>query len=216
MSAEITRDEINSLPHFGKIAFAARCARLVWDRPAPTQWQNPPAEFEKALQAAERWGGNREEWSFAVECVKKELHLLNKEELTIWTMVNFVRRNPGPSDQVGFGRALAAAITAAVNAAISEYEDKDDATTRYALGAYEKADQAAERGRCGSFASTIRDDFDYLAEHIKTEEDRFRKSCPPAHVESVVNLRLFDPAIGPEFFTDPRPPKLADGSRDGT
>jgi hypothetical protein len=46
---EVTQDEISSLPHRAKAAFAITCARIAWDGLTRRQWHRAPAYLEGAL-----------------------------------------------------------------------------------------------------------------------------------------------------------------------
>jgi hypothetical protein len=123
---EITRDEIAKLEHQTKIAYAARCARIIWDELKPS-WPDAPKEVEEALCAVEQLGAKE----YITEPEKKNLQQ---------TLEGLPRFAAGPSSKAE--RAAAAlAIRAAIAAAMSKH-DKAAGDQKAAEDAYEAYCQA--------------------------------------------------------------------------
>jgi hypothetical protein len=53
---EVTRDDVQRLPHQKSVQFASQCARIIWETLWPSLWPSRPQQVEDALLEVERLG----------------------------------------------------------------------------------------------------------------------------------------------------------------
>jgi hypothetical protein len=122
---EVTRDEISKLEHPTKIAYAAHCARIIWDELRPL-WPDAPKGVEEALCAVEQLGAK----DFVTEDEKKHMRQ------AVETLPRFTAAPSSKAERA----AVVLAIRAAIGAAISEKEK----AAEHAYTAYYEALYAAK------------------------------------------------------------------------
>jgi hypothetical protein len=169
---EIKAGDIAQLPPLAKIAFIARCPRIVWNL-APQHFKSSLAPIlEEALRIVERWGSDAEEWALAAMGCRFEPHVRTQEMQRAASKVDEFRvyAEAGGS---GFEGALSQAILSAVNAALAIADRKSNADD-LAYDAYRQTQAAAkEASRClpslsaasESFMERANRDFERLHEH---------------------------------------------------
>jgi hypothetical protein len=160
----VTRQEIERRlwPHQAKIAFAARCPRIVWEVLAPRLWRGAPPDVEQALRDAERCGA--QDWVSGPE--KEDLHKRSA----------LVRAHQAAGSGGPFGAAVARAIVAALEAALAEDvgvmptagSSPDRQAAGHAHAAYAEALRASQLGSYREpYLARTRKDFEALAERMK-------------------------------------------------
>jgi hypothetical protein len=184
MSDGITREDIDKLRHFTKVAFAARCARIAWGLAPPT---NLPALAEW-LQRAEHWGEDASACMSAkrvaawVEEPGAKLPGKPRPSSVVAPDREYVRgletilptAKDIPTYAYGLGpfeSTLPLAIHAAVQTALSEIisPEQDKAATDRAAEAYSRAREAARfTSDPRSFLATAQQDFDALVTYLES------------------------------------------------
>jgi hypothetical protein len=169
MADEITHKEIDELPHFGKIAFVARCAQLAWKR-VTKLGMIPPPEAQNALQTVELWGWDTNLCHDAKRVWKKKDNPLLTDPET-----QLLRRVQGflnlPCSESVRTNHVAATIKAAVETGISKQGNPgpdDDEAGQHAFEAYGKASHAAKLTYYHEvFVPTAREDFNALRVYFR-------------------------------------------------
>jgi hypothetical protein len=178
MYAQITRADIARLPHYGKVAFAARCARAAWCAAVPVYWQ-PPAAVENALRSIEGWGGDVEACQAAQRLAGRLAECLSglppytptAEEQGLAERVREVQNLPrGPFQPNSPGPALTDAISAAARAAFSmpQSPGQDDEAAGHAFLAYRESAASVSLAYANDFVRTVRADLNALIEYCRS------------------------------------------------
>jgi hypothetical protein len=211
MSKEVTRDEIDKLPHFTKVAFAARCARLAWNQAALHCWLSAAESLTEARQGlravlwrAECWGTNIDACQFAEQSAKKEPDLRNAHERAVCSLDQFVNTLSGSGP---LELALCDAVVAAFHVTVPpwgapENQGNDTDRTKVAYDAALRVRPSA--GAAELMAGILREDYDALVRFLSPPDS---PTVAPAEAPR-------SGAMGPEFFNarhsryyKPPPPK---------
>jgi hypothetical protein len=197
MSAKFD-EEIKKLPHFGKIAFAARCARIAVDSAVSADWPPLSDDIKLALETVERWGKDSTECRIAKSCFKQKIQLPNDR---IGLLVERIHNGLSSGAPVFGGPSIVTPTTldqksgtitsllkAAFETAVSEepaITGKDDKASIPALRTVIDARLVTRLAhRSDLFESQASESFDALRKHINAQEPRGDAG-----------------AVGPEFFT---------------
>jgi hypothetical protein len=159
-AGEVTLDEIGKLPHQSKIAFAARCARIVLDEPALRPWPNAHAVVADALVAAEHWGGQCTVPDQEKDHLRRQAGEL-RTHAAAWA-------GSAEGEDAAVARAVCAALEVAISANDRAGGDREAADRAYE--AYKQAHHAAEVCHYEPFPVRAREALDAMIAHFRDND----------------------------------------------